>query len=41
MVAAMDRTKPVTVVSTDKRVRAGAASGGANVLYSRQLIDLV
>lgn len=41
MVASMDRTKPVTVVSSDKRVRAGANAGGANVLYSRQLIDLL
>ena len=41
MVASMDRTKPVTVVSSDKRVRAGANAGGANVLYSHQLIDLL
>ena len=41
MVAAMDRTKPVTVVSSDKRVRTGATLGGANVLHSRQLIDLL
>jgi len=38
-VAALDPTRAVTVVSSDRRVRDGAAAGGANVIYSRQLLD--
>lgn len=41
MVSAIDRGRPVTVVSSDKRVRSGAKAGGANVLHSRQLIELL
>ena len=40
-VASMDRRKPVSVVSSDKRVRAGAQRSGANLLYSHQLISLL
>lgn len=40
-VASMDRTKPVTVVSSDKRVREGAKAGGANLLYSHQLLHFL
>ena len=35
-VSATDSRHPVAVVSSDKRVREGAATGGANVLDSRQ-----
>jgi predicted RNA-binding protein with PIN domain len=37
----LDATRPVTVVSSDNRVRDGAAERGANVLYSRQLLALL
>ena len=40
-VAAMDRTKPVTVVSSDRRVRAGAKKSGANLLHSHQLLHFL
>lgn len=40
-VGSTDQSRPVTVVSSDKRVRAGAASSGANVISSAQLIDLL
>ena len=40
-VAAIDQTRPVTVVSSDKRVRSGAAKSGANVLFSVQLLALL
>jgi len=33
--------EPVVVVSSDRRVRDGAAARGANLLYSRQLISLL
>lgn len=33
--------RPVTVVSSDNRVRAGATAGGANVLFSQQLTALL
>ncbi|MDW3179746.1 MAG: NYN domain-containing protein [Acidimicrobiia bacterium] len=38
-VASVDRLRPLTVVSSDKRVRSGARDGGANLLSSRQLLD--
>ena len=41
MVNAMDERRPVTVVSSDKRVRAGANTGGANIVHSRQIIELL
>jgi predicted RNA-binding protein with PIN domain len=34
----MDVARPITVVSSDNRVRDGAIVGGANVLHSRQLL---
>ncbi len=37
-VASLDSTRAVAVVSSDRRVRDGAAVGGANVLHSRQLV---
>ena len=40
-VASMDRRKPVAVVSSDKRVRTGAQTSGANLLFSHQLISLL
>lgn len=40
-VRTVDRARPVTVVSSDKRVRSGARDGGANLLTSRQLLDRV
>lgn len=40
-VGSIDAGKPVTVVSSDRRVRDGAAGGGANVIYSRQLATLL
>lgn len=40
-VAALAQNRAVTVVSTDKRVRAGAERGGANLLYSAQLVSLL
>ncbi len=40
-VAAIDQTRPITVVSSDKRVRSGAAKSGANVLFSAQLLALI
>ena len=33
--------EPVIVVSSDKRVRAGARRWGANVLHARQLVDIL
>lgn len=38
-VAKVDRTRPVTVVSSDRRVRSGARDRGANLLSSQQLLD--
>jgi predicted RNA-binding protein with PIN domain len=38
-VGTIDRSRPVTVVSSDKRVRSGARDHGANLLTSRQLLD--
>lgn len=40
-VAAIDGLRPVTVVSSDKRVRDGAQNGGANLLYSKQLVEIL
>lgn len=40
-VVAMDQHRPVTVISSDNRVRNGAKNGGANVLYSAQLLDFL
>jgi len=40
-VAATAFDRPVTVVSSDRRVRTGAADRGANVLHSHQLISLI
>ena len=40
-VSAMDRARPVTVISSDKRVRAGVTERGANVLHSAQLVALL
>ena len=37
-VGSLDPAQPVTVVSSDKRVREGARKNGANVLYSEQLL---
>lgn len=39
LVAQLPASRPVVVVSSDNRVRQGARSGGANLLYSRQLLD--
>ena len=39
LVAQLPASRPVIVVSSDKRVREGARRGGANLLYSRQLLD--
>lgn len=40
-VSSVAADRPVTVVSSDQRVRNGAADGGANVLYSRQLLAVL
>lgn len=37
----VDRSRPLTVVSSDLRVRSGASDGGANLLSSRQLLDVL
>jgi predicted RNA-binding protein with PIN domain len=39
LVAHLPAGRPVIVVSSDNRVREGARRGGANLLYSRQLLD--
>jgi predicted RNA-binding protein with PIN domain len=39
LVAQLPASRPVIVVSSDNRVREGARRGGANLLYSRQLLD--
>jgi predicted RNA-binding protein with PIN domain len=39
LVAQIPARRPVIVVSSDNRVREGARRGGANLLYSRQLLD--
>jgi predicted RNA-binding protein with PIN domain len=39
LVAQLPAGRPVIVVSSDNRVRDGARRGGANLLYSRQLLD--
>jgi predicted RNA-binding protein with PIN domain len=39
LVAQLPTSRPVIVVSSDNRVREGARRGGANLLYSRQLLD--
>jgi predicted RNA-binding protein with PIN domain len=39
LVAQLPARRPVIVVSSDNRVREGARRGGANLLYSRQLLD--
>jgi predicted RNA-binding protein with PIN domain len=39
LVAQLPTGRPVIVVSSDNRVREGARRGGANLLYSRQLLD--
>jgi predicted RNA-binding protein with PIN domain len=39
LVAQIPASRPVIVVSSDNRVREGARRGGANLLYSRQLLD--
>jgi predicted RNA-binding protein with PIN domain len=39
LVAQLPARRPVIVASSDKRVRDGARRGGANLLYSRQLLD--
>jgi len=39
-VSAIAVDRPVTVVSSDQRVRTGSAERGANVLYSRQLLAI-
>jgi hypothetical protein len=39
LVAQLPPGRPVIVVSSDNRVREGARRGGANLLYSRQLLD--
>ena len=39
LVAQLPSGRPVIVVSSDNRVREGARRGGANLLYSRQLLD--
>ncbi|MGH9287492.1 MAG: NYN domain-containing protein [Acidimicrobiales bacterium] len=39
LVAQLPASRPVIVVSSDNRVRQGARRGGANLLYSRQLLD--
>ena len=39
LVAQLPAGRPVIVVSSDNRVRQGARRGGANLLYSRQLLD--
>lgn len=41
MVGRSDPDQAITVVSSDNRVRAGCASLGANLLYSKQLIPLL
>lgn len=38
-VSRVDRASPVSVVSTDRRVRSGARDRGANLLTARQLLD--
>ena len=40
-VGAIGRERPVTVVSSDNRVRDGVTERGANVLYSKQLVALL
>jgi predicted RNA-binding protein with PIN domain len=39
LVAQLPPSRPVIVVSSDNRVRTGARRGGANLLYSRQLLE--
>ena len=39
LVAQLPANRPLIVVSSDNRVREGARRGGANLLYSRQLLD--
>jgi predicted RNA-binding protein with PIN domain len=39
LVAQLPASRPVIVVSSDNRVREGARRGGANLLYSRQLLE--
>jgi predicted RNA-binding protein with PIN domain len=39
LVAQLPASRPVIVASSDNRVRQGARRGGANLLYSRQLLD--
>jgi predicted RNA-binding protein with PIN domain len=39
LVAQLPASRPVIVASSDNRVREGARRGGANLLYSRQLLD--
>ena len=39
LVAQLPASRPVIVVSSDNRVREERAGGGANLLYSRQLLD--
>jgi predicted RNA-binding protein with PIN domain len=41
LVAQLPASRPVIVVSSDNRVREGARRGGANLLYSRQLLDML
>jgi predicted RNA-binding protein with PIN domain len=41
MVNRLPATTPVIVASSDNRVREGARRGGANLLHSRQLVDLL
>lgn len=40
-VPSVDPHRPLTVVSSDQRVRSGAGDAGANLLTSRQLIDVL
>jgi predicted RNA-binding protein with PIN domain len=39
LVAQLPPSRPVIVASSDNRVRQGARRGGANLVYSRQLLD--
>lgn len=39
LVAQLPASRPVIVASSDNRVREGARRGGANLVYSRQLLD--
>jgi hypothetical protein len=40
-VGVIDARRPLVVASSDRRVRDGAREGGANLLHSGQLLDLL